>query len=148
MPLVENAFDTDGEAANSFAGRVVDCVRDGSLDTRRAQHANSLDATRQVQIFFFNHRDIEVRHVGMDRDQVVGEAVADNVARQAVRRCSLMQRHADAADQAAYILALRQQRIEDVARGKGAAYSTHPMSVHLDYLTRVESFSHQVFARE
>src|SRR4051812_13031711 len=35
MPLVENAFDTDGEAANSFAGRVVDCVRDGSLDTRR-----------------------------------------------------------------------------------------------------------------
>src|SRR4030095_11410751 len=37
-----------------------------------------------------------------------------------------MQRHADATDQAADILALRQQRIEDVTRGKSAAYPAHP----------------------
>ena len=28
--------------------------------TRRAQHANPLDAARQLQVFFFNHRDIEL----------------------------------------------------------------------------------------
>ena len=78
--LFDNVFDTYRQCANSFAGRVVNCVRDGSLDTRRAQHADSFDTARQMRVLFFNHRDIELRNVGMDRDQVVGEAVADNVA--------------------------------------------------------------------
>ena len=78
--LFDNVFDTDGEAANSFAGRVVNRVRDGSLDTRRAQHTNSFDPAWQMRVLFFNHRDIELRYVSMDWDQVVGEAVADYVA--------------------------------------------------------------------
>src|SRR6266849_9924380 len=51
-----------------------------------------------------------------------------------------MQRHADAADQAAYILALRQQRIEDVARGKSAAYPAHPDLAELGIDTHFDEY--------
>ena len=54
---------------------------------------------------------IEARHVGMDRDQVVGEVVVDDPAQPAVHDRRFVQRQADAPDQAADMLAFGQQRI-------------------------------------
>jgi hypothetical protein len=77
--LFDNVFNPDRKAANAFAGGVVNRVGDGRLDARRAQHADAFDTTRQMRVVFFNHCNVELRNVGMDRDQVVGETVADNV---------------------------------------------------------------------
>src|SRR5450631_1831171 len=78
VALSDHILDPDGQTTYSFANRVKNRVGDGSLNACRAEHADTFDASRQMRSLFVNHRDIELRHVSMNGDQIIGKRVAQN----------------------------------------------------------------------
>ncbi len=69
---------------------------------------------------------IEPGHVRMNRNQIVRERAVHDAPQPLVGDRLLVQSHADAADQSANILAAREQRVEDAARGVRGGDPRHP----------------------
>ena len=67
-------------------------------------------------VVLLDEDDVDVVDIGVDRDVILGEVVVHEAAEARDRARLLLQRHADAPDDAAEDLAARGLRVEDPAR--------------------------------
>src|SRR5262245_50963244 len=109
------------QIVDALAGRVVDGVGNRGRHSDDADLAQPLGAERVDELVLFGDEDhFEVVHVGVHRDVVVREAVSHKAAKLAVEHALLLERHPNAADQAADDLAAGGLWVENPATCDGA----------------------------
>src|SRR3979490_966601 len=77
----DEVLDLDRQLADPYTGRVVDGVRDGCRYSRQPDLADAARAQLvQVRVGEFHEMDVERGHVGVCRDDIVGEIGIDRCA--------------------------------------------------------------------
>jgi len=101
------------QVSDAFAGRVEDSIGDS------CRHADGADLTQPLGaervsglILFLNEDDLDVVHIGVDRDVVVRQVVGHEPAKGVVSDALLFQRRANAHDDQAEDLAPRRLRVQ------------------------------------
>ena len=109
----------DRQLPDASAGGVEDGVGDGRRDADHPELAHALDAERvdDLVVFLDEHR-LDIVDVGVDRHVIVLQVRVHDPPVAVIDFGRLLQRHADAPDHAADLLAVRRLRVDDLAAGR------------------------------
>src|SRR4051812_39324959 len=103
---VEKLVQCDGEAADAFAGGVIDGVCDRRRDADNADFANALDAERvDVRVRLVDEDHVDVANICVHRNVVLGDIRIHDPAEAVIHHRLLVQGHPDSPDHAAHDLA-------------------------------------------
>ena len=92
----------------------------------RSDHSSSFNTASEMWIMLFDQIDVEARHIPMNWNQVVGEAIVYDTPHTGIYLDHLVERHTDAKNQSTHELAAREKPIDDTSGRIGSMNARYP----------------------